>query len=778
MDGHPPERTPSFCGLKIAFHSAEAGVQDDRDPLWTIAVGFSVTLVLFPWEQLRSWWVVAAVVVGGVASWRRCWPVMGVMLAFLAVGSLPDGPALEGPFAVQGVVTGSPSGRRVDVALNRVSRVSGPWTPIEGRAQALFPEGAPRPGTRILAFGEFVAVNEPWLPGEPDPLAALARSRVRRRLEVHRWEVVGGEVRSMDPFERSSHPGILRALALGARDDIPEEWSEVFRKTGTSHVLSISGFHVGLAATLLGGVLRMLLRATATARPAGFPEGAAWLVGAVGGISYAVVAGAPASAQRAAWMALFAAIAHATGRPIRPLNVLGGALIAVLALDPGAIGTAGFQLSFGAMLGLIRVTPWLLKWIPPDQPSWLMLPISALATTVGATVGTLPFAAWWFQEFAPGSPLANLVVLPVMSWVTVPAALIAAIAPDPLSGWAIVVADFSLDRIWPVLNFLSFDLWYPAVGPVGAAVGALVLSWPGRWTACLAGAALLWESRVPEVVAPTITFLDVGQGDAALVEMPGGRRVLVDGGPPGEGVVRWLRRRGIRHLDAVVVSHGHPDHTGGIPSVLRGLRVEGLWGPVAPGLDSLCVEAARNGVPCHLGLADAWHPASDFPSVDLNERSLVFEYPTGVLFSGDVEHEAENVLALRTAAIEILKVPHHGSRTSSSEDFLRAVRPRVAVMSAGRNNAFGHPHPEVVTRYQELGIEVLRTDRDGTVEISLFPDQIRVRTQRAGRPPIEKLISRRETWPWRPRGTPPAPPPPPATIRPEMWKEGDPRPIP
>jgi len=243
----------------------------------------------------------------------------------------------------------------------------------------------------------------------------------------------------------------------------------------------------------------------------------------------------------------------------------------------------------------------------------------------------------------------------------------------------------------------------------------------------LSAAVLAFGLQVRPTV-PTITFLDVGQGDAALVQ-DGGTAVLVDGGPPGDAVVRWLRRRGVRRLDAVVVSHGHPDHTGGLAPVLASLQVGSLWIPNQEGVEELLALAGGRGIPVRIRPAASLHPARDLHPPDLNDRSLVLALG-GALFPGDLERDGEALAAAPPAAV--LKVPHHGSRTSSTDAFLAAVRPRVAVVSAGRGNAFGHPHAEVVARYATHRVALLRTDRDGTVVVAVHPDRLVARGWRPG----------------------------------------------
>ncbi len=676
----------------------------------------------------------AAAAVGRRGAWRVGLGLAGAGagLGALAVVSLWPGPVLSGPVALQGVVAGAASGPWADVELSRRAGAGTVWSEVAGRVRVRFPEHAPPPGSAVVLRGTAAPVEDLLgaLPGAPDPVRAARLGRVRTAVRAAAWAPLGGVERAVDPFEGARHAGVLRALATGDRRGVDDAVWRRLRRTGTAHLLAISGFHVGLVALACAGALRAAARASAALRPVGLSLAWTWPVGALAGGLYAWGAGAPVSAQRAAIAVGVLALGRLAGRPVSGSAALGLAAVAVVVADPAAAATASFQLSFGAVLGMIGITPWLLRWAPPDLPWLLGAVLRGMGASAGATLGALPAAAWWFQEVAPISAVSNLVAGPLVALWVAPCALVAA-AGGPVGAAALAVGDLGVSVLLAALAPLELTPWSPAVGPVGAVLLAVGVVWPRRGGLAAALVCLALQEVHPAGLR--LTFLDVGQGDATLVELPGGQRWLVDGGPPSERVARWLRRRGVTYLDVVASTHGHPDHTGGLASVLAGIEVGALWIADGEGQQELVEIADREGVPVVVGPAMAWGALPR--AAPINDRSLVLAVAEGrraALLAGDIERVAERRLASTLPAVDVVKVPHHGSRTSSSPAFVAATRPALAVVSAGRGNPFGHPHPTVVAAWQEAGTAVLRTDLHGTVEVLLEEACIWVRTHRAG----------------------------------------------
>jgi competence protein ComEC len=390
-----------------------------------------------------------------------------------------------------------------------------------------------------------------------------------------------------------------------------------------------------------------------------------------------------------------------------------------------------------------------------------------LQATVAAAVATAPLCAHHFAELTPAAPLGNLLLVPLVELGIVPLGLLGSAlgAALPVLGWVpLQLAGLLAGAVLWLAE--GFRRWAPVVAvwsPTGLEAALMTLAAllglatrrataPRRWlaaaAACLAlgGGALaarhVWRGLDPGL---RVTFLDVGQGDAILIEGPRGFVALVDGGgsidgrfDPGQRViVPVLRRKTIGRLDLVVLSHPHPDHLNGLPAVLQGFPVGALWTSGDrggnPAYDRLLALARSRGValppPGRLevnGLViEPRGPWLDDhigvpPGLEVNDASLVLQLRfagRSLLLTGDVEEQGEAELLGRgeRLAADVLKVPHHGSRTSSGIELLRAVRPGLAVASLARRNRFGFPHPEVLQRYQAGGVRLLRTDRDGAI---------------------------------------------------------------
>src|SRR5688572_23736726 len=538
------------------------------------------------------------------------------------------------------------------------------------------------------------------------------------------------------------YAGVIAALAIGDQRAIPPEQWQIFTRTGVNHLMSISGLHVtmvsGLVFALVYGLWRRVPRLTLA-----LPALKAATTGALAAaLAYALLAGFAVPAQRTVYMLAVVACALWLGVIESASVVLCLALVLVVVIDPWAVLAPGFWLSFGAVAVIMYVTTgrvgrmhWLASW---------------LKVQVAVTLALIPPLLALFQQVSIVSPLANSVAIPVVSLVVAPLALIGIAAPSDLllQGAHAVMAGCM--RVLEWLSTLPDPVWEQHAPPAWAmivAVPALALllaprGVPARWLGAVGLVPLL-------AVAPAalkagdveVVVLDVGQGVAAVVRTAS-HALLYDAGPPfGPGsdsgsriIVPFLRAAGVTRLDGMIVSHDDDDHWGGASSVLQALPVDRLLTSL-PDLDPLVVQAGP-ALRCEAGQRWEWdgvrfeilHPAAgsyDDSAIRDNDRSCVLKVdaPGGrVLLPGDIERRSEDELtsgAPHRLRADVLLAPHQGSRTSSSPGFVQAVSPQIVVFPVGYRNRFGHPHAEVLARYEEAGSRIYRTDRDGAILLSI-----------------------------------------------------------
>ena len=549
--------------------------------------------------------------------------------------------------------------------------------------------------------------------------------------------------------------GILAALAVGDQHAISAEEWQLFNRTGVTHLMSISGLHVTLVSGLFAWLIAALWRrlpSLALRLPARKAAALAAIAGAVG---YSLLAGFAVPAQRTCYMVTVVALALWSGRIASPMRVLALALLAVVILDPWAPLAPGLWLSFGAVLLIFYVAGGWTR-AQPGALSWLR---QAAHIQWAVTLGLAPAALLLFGQVSVAGPLANALAIPLVSVVVTPLALLAASLP----------ADALLQAAaWLVEGLLQFLEWCAALP------GAL---WqqhvPLPWTIALALAGVAWvlaPRGVPwricglALLAPAfvlrppspatgeawVTTLDVGQGLAVLVRTSH-HTLLYDAGPAygpdadsgGRVVLPTLRGAGVGALDAMVLTHEDMDHIGGAVTVLDSIEVGELATSLPEGhpLFALATHAHH----CAAGESWEWdgvrfeflHPGNGAPGAAIrrNNRSCVLRVATAggsMLLTGDIEKAAETILLGKNVRADVLLVPHHGSRTSSTPAFVAAVSARWAVVAAGYRNRFGHPNAEVMARYE--GATVLRTDLDGAVQVRLGAREVSVQGERALRP--------------------------------------------
>lgn len=537
---------------------------------------------------------------------------------------------------------------------------------------------------------------------------------------------------------------ILRAITVADGSGIDPPLWFLFQQFGLNHLLVISGLHVVMVAAvgyLVGGVCLRLLA------PIGY--GVHWLPGMCGlwvAFLYSALAGFSIPVQRALCMLACFVIANLAGRSSGSANCLLVAAVAVLVINPLAALGSGFWLSFGAVAALL----WLARW----QRG--LGPVNQLLQTHGyMSLIMLPLGALFFGGGSLVAMLANLVMIPLLGWLVVPVALLAVLGF--LNRWPVEPALWQL-AAWPLEVLLPIArnlaeaggdwLYVPltaGLGPVLLGIIAVsLLLLPGR--SALKPLALVLAvpmllppatSSQPPSLDTQVTVLDVGQGTAVVVQS-GDRALLYDtggGDPDGlntgvTAVLPFLRQRGVRSLDTLVISHPDLDHSAGTAAVLDAMTPARFrYGGTAPGPGA--------GRPCVAGEAWRWpggqvfqflSPAMEIPARS-NDGSCVLQVQVGdytVLLPGDIEEGRERTLVrywgdqLRS---DWLLAGHHGSRTSSTLTFLKRVRPDVVAISSGYANRFGHPHPAVVERLQQQGLITHSTATEGALQFSVAPGQ-------------------------------------------------------
>jgi competence protein ComEC len=740
----------------------------------------------------------AAAVLAGVAS-----DVLGVTLATLAIGVLAAAFARRVPLSTRtnalaalaiGVLDAhvfahppQPSG---DAHLRRFAAIveesdarglQGASTTLRlddgSRALATFYDDAPEVGDRLIVRGEREAFDEARNPGETSARDIEAQRGVSWRLgharilaraaadprDASLWLARLRAYASAQLHRTLDEPGatILAGALWGERGPLPPELRAEFQDTGTVHVLVTAGLHLGVVAALALVAFRAL-RFGRVAASLG-TIAIVWL--------YAAFSGGHLPAVRAATMLSFALLARAAGREAFSWNALAAAAIAIALVRPAAVLSVSFGLSFGCVAAILSfarpVAQALERYGTPRAAAELF------GVAIAAQLGTWPLSAATFLVIAPYAPVANAAVVPAVGVAMLLGFVALFCAPIP------PLAALVNNLLTSVLEWIVGSVRF-----VGALPGAHVVATPPPLAALLtyaaalalagrlvalarprsavalvacASALCLWPPRVPNHHL-RIVAIDVGQADAILIRTPSGRAYLVDaggrlerGGSNGASsaaedigeriVVPFLLRAGVHRVDAILLSHPHGDHAGGVAPVLRELGAGGFAdsGQSYPGHayhDALDAAREKQVPLLEPRGGDVWRSddgvtfrfyGPTMPYIagsrnDINSNSLVFRLEYGrfaMLFVGDAGAETEQRLlaAQDDLRADVLKVGHHGSAYGTTPDFLRAVSPHDAVISVGRNNLFGHPAPATLAALVAANIAVHRTDRTGAVSV-------------------------------------------------------------
>ena len=697
-------------------------------------------------------------------------------------------------------------------ANGTVRRVENPNLVVDAKLLIRFREPIPlRYGDRIAVEGVLRQPNGQRNPGGFDYRSYLTRRGIFGILQLDRGQEVVPTGRSGFPLlrwteglrrrvetvidrayrENRIHAQVLKGMLLGLRSGLSPDILDAFRNSGSIHILAVSGLHVGLIATVCFFGFSLLR----------LPRKATDLLTIAAVVLYACLVGFRPSVFRASLMAVIYLVSRIIERDRDPFNLLAFAALVLLLINPAQLWDIGFQLSFAAVASIVYLAP---KWegfvarifglsrtdsaVDSDRVMrprsvwgraawWLAM---GFGVTLSAQAGTTLIGAWYFHRFYPiglvaglftvglAALLVNITLVSVLlGLIWLPLAIPFAYA-NHLILWIFLGLVEFFGQPWTVLKTPTPSFGFIVIYIAGCfAVVHWVWVWMHRKQVIVIGLMVLtiwiWDAawrergRLLEV-----TFLDVGQGDAAFVRFPDGRTMLVDGGLNSSriettetGVARrvgydhgertldpFLCHEGVFRVDLLLLSHPDNDHGGGFAHILQGFDVRRVLGVPHQDLSKSTHQILHEivdakGIPHKLGYAGtvdltatAWlellHPfdaaSTDLHDKDVNNDSLVLKLTYGdvrILFTGDIGRKVELqlVASRKDLRAEIIKVPHHGSKTSSSAEFLNAVRPRYAIFSLGQRNRYRFPSKVVVERYRERGCRILRTDQLGAIRL-------------------------------------------------------------
>ncbi|MDA8139618.1 MAG: DNA internalization-related competence protein ComEC/Rec2 [Desulfobacteraceae bacterium] len=655
-------------------------------------------------------------------------------------------------------------------------------------------------GDEITVNGHLRDIHGFCNPGGFDYERYLALQGIHARLyaqgdEIQLTSHAGGWLSGMDRLRRQvegrmtialqNHPPasaqVLSALTVGLRDSLPDTLNDAYSRAGVMHLLSISGLHIGMVATAAFALLNLVLVWIPFLRQRAWVRKTAALLSLLPVLSYGLLAGMSPATQRSLIMVSAYLMTFWIGRNHDWLNALAVAALVVLTIHPPALMDVSFQLSFGAVLAILlgmRAMPILAPVAGESfRRRWTRRLAASVGVSVFATLGTAPLVLTYFNQISWIGLLTNLVVVPLTGILVVPAGLLG-IALLPVgelpahacwqaAAWGVDFMNGFIQQLaqWPYGVFIGLaPSWIETILSYFLMTTLLLYRRPklfrvGLTLVLVAAAAdtLYWVQRRFDHGHMIVTAVDIGQGSANILQLPGGYTAVVDGGGFGDNssfdvgknvLAPLLWRNKIRTIDLMILTHPNSDHLNGLLFIVKHFKVGRIWSNHEPeesqgynqwlqtiSQKNLLHEPFESMVKKEvLGEVtfEILGPPQDFKSLrpqepwrDLNNDSLVTKVSwkeISFLFTGDITAPAEADLLQRHTAQELqstfLFVPHHGSKSSSTPNFLSAVQPREALISAGWKNRFHFPHPKVLHYLQDAGARLWRTDQCGAIQIT------------------------------------------------------------
>ena len=585
---------------------------------------------------------------------------------------------------------------------------------------------------------------------------------------------------------------IAKALILGEKGGISKELREEFSSVGVAHILAISGLHIGIIALAFFFLIKNILKCSARLILATDISKVSALLTLIPVIIYCFIAGHGIATTRATIMVITYLIAVIIGRQEDIWNTVALAAFLILAFSPSSLFDISFQLSFTSVIAILYLTPRLSAPLfqPQDPleppPGWWKKIVQRISlffiVTISAMIGTAPLVTYYFHRISPWGILTNVIIIPLIGFLVVPLGLLASLSLflfQPLAIFIVhimqplITLSISIVELFNHLPYADYRTTTPTLLEIALFyLGIVFLINIKKSKKVRYGIALVvivfifnqgfwyYQNKLSPLLR--ITSIDVGQGESTLVQFPKGVTMLIDGGgfydnsfDIGEKVVApliWKKK--IKHIDYLVLSHPQSDHLNGLVSIVKNFKVKEVWtnGEKAntgifgefertiaeKGIKHLILnrehpDRSINGV-----LIEYLHPPNP-PWHDINYHSSVNNHSLVVrltykdvtmLFTGDIHQEAERTLITTAPNLKstILKVPHHGSSTSSSLAFLKQVQPEVAIMNLGFKNVFHLPSRKVLKRYQDQGCQIFRTDQDGAITIETDGLSYRIKT--------------------------------------------------